>query len=81
MTLEQQTALTALRKLVETTDLGAVEPKELNQAIYDHVINAAGCDGKAFFTAVYQRLIGRDQGPRLPGFLKEIGKERLLELL
>ncbi len=80
-TPEQQTALAALRKLVETTDLVAIEPKELNQSIYDHVINAAGCDGKAFFTAVYQRLIGRDQGPRLPGFLKEIGKERLLELL
>ncbi len=23
-------------------------------------------DGKEFFNAVYQRLIGRDQGPRLP---------------
>jgi lysyl-tRNA synthetase class 1 len=78
---EQSRGLAALRELVTGTDLDAIDPKDLNQAIYDRVIHGAGVDGKAFFSAVYQRLIGRDQGPRLPGFLKEIGKEKLLELL
>ena len=78
---ELEAALLALRQLVESTDLQAIDPKDLNQAIYDRVIHGAGFEGKAFFAAVYQRLISRDQGPRLPGFLKEIGKERLLELL
>jgi lysyl-tRNA synthetase class 1 len=67
--------------LVKSTDLDSIDPKELNQAIYDRVVHAAAVDPKAFFTVVYQTLIGRDQGPRLPGFLKEIGQNRLLELL
>ena len=61
--------------------LDAVEPKDLNQAIYDDVIHKTGADAKEVFHAVYKKLIGRDQGPRLPGFLKEIGKDRLLALL
>ena len=82
MTDVQRQGLAALRQLVQTTDLDGVDPKDLNQAIYDQAVHGAGIDDpKAFFAAVYQRLIGRDQGPRLPGFLKEIGKEKLLELL
>jgi lysyl-tRNA synthetase class 1 len=78
--LERQ-GLAALRTLVASTDLDAIDPKVLNQAVYDQAIHGTGVDPKAFFIAVYQRLISRDQGPRLPGFLKEIGKEKLLELL
>jgi len=70
-----------LRELIARVDLEQVDAKELNQMIYDEAIRGSGCDGKEFFTATYQKLIGRDQGPRLPGFLKEIGRERLLELL
>lgn len=81
MDAPQTAAMAALLALVKETDLDAIEPKELNQAIYDRAITATGVDGKAFFNVVYNRLIGRDQGPRLPGFLKEIGKEKLLELL
>lgn len=81
LTAEQQKGLEALRSLLSGLDLTAEDPKELNQKIYDAAIHGAGCEGKAFFSAVYQRLIGRDQGPRLPGFLKEIGKEKALELL
>ena len=77
----QKAGLTALRDLVSTTDLDAIEPKDLNQAIYDRAVHGASVDPKEFFVVVYQRLIGRDQGPRLPGFLKEIGREKLLELL
>jgi lysyl-tRNA synthetase class 1 len=41
----------------------------------------AGVDGKALFTAAYQALIGKDQGPRLASFLRSINKERLLAIL
>jgi len=81
VTAEQSQALRLLIALVKSTDLDSIDPKELNQAIYDRVVHAAAVDPKAFFTVVYQTLIGRDQGPRLPGFLKEIGQNRLLELL
>ncbi len=81
MNESQQKAVSALRSLIESEDLDVVDPKELNQKIYDDVIRGVPCDAKEFFSTVYQKLIGRDQGPRLPSFLKEIGKERLLSLL
>ena len=74
-------ALGALIKVLDRVDLGAIESAELNQIIYDDVIRATGCDAKDFFKATYQKLIGRDQGPRLPGFLKEVGRDRLIRLL
>jgi len=33
------------------------------------------------FKAAYQALIGKDQGPRLAGFLKTLGKDKVLEIL
>jgi lysyl-tRNA synthetase class 1 len=77
----QDLALAALCQLLERIDLESIDQKDLNQRLYDDIIHTSGCDGKEFFAAVYQKLIGRDQGPRLPGFLKELGKERILRLL
>lgn len=77
----QLTALDKLISLVTATDLVAIDGKDLNQAIYDQVIRGCDADAKEVFKAIYQKLIGRDQGPRLPGFLKEIGKDKVLELL
>lgn len=78
---QQKAAVQALRSLVESTDLDAIEPKELNQKIYDDVIRKIDIDAKHCFQGVYQKLMNRDQGPRLPSFLKELGQERLLKLL
>jgi len=77
----QQSFLKELRSIVNETNLDVVDAKELNQIIYDKAIHGTSCDPKEAFVAVYQKLIGRDQGPRLPSFLKEIGKERILELI
>lgn len=70
-----------LRNLIQKVELPSIETKALNQLIFDEVLHVSGCDSKEFYAAVYQRLISRDQGPRLPGFLKEIGKEKVLELI
>lgn len=78
---DQQKALSALIELVDKTDLETIPAKDLNQAIYDEVIRKCEVDAKDFFQVVYQKLISRDRGPRLPGFMKEIGSERLLNLL
>jgi lysyl-tRNA synthetase class 1 len=80
-TAEQRAAMTALVSLVNEVDLETVDPKDLNQLIYDKVIHASGCDPKEAFKGIYQKFIGRDQGPRLPGFLKELGRDRVNELL
>jgi lysyl-tRNA synthetase class 1 len=81
MSQPQADSIVALRCLLERVDLTSIDPKDLNQMIYDDVIRGTPCEAGEFFLAVYQKLIGRDQGPRLPGFLKEIGKDRLLSLL
>ena len=78
---KQQEAIQAFRQLLGQVDLQAIEAKDLNQRLYDDIIHTTGCDGKEFFAAVYQKLIGRDQGPRLPGFIKELGRDRILSLL
>ncbi len=54
--------------------------KECQQAIYD-VATSMGMESKALFTALYQTLIAKDQGPRLGSFLRIIGKEKLQKIL
>ena len=36
---------------------------------------------KAFFPVLYTVLVGSEQGPRLGGFLKTLGAERVLSIL
>jgi lysyl-tRNA synthetase class 1 len=74
-------ALAALRGIVCSDGFAAMAPKELNQKIYDDVVRGVEIDAKVFFQDVYQHLVGRDQGPRLPAFLLEIGAEKLKSLL
>lgn len=54
--------------------------KECQQAMYD-IATEMGLDAKALFTALYQALIGKDQGPRLASFMKIIGKDKLTKIL
>lgn len=54
--------------------------KECQQAMYD-IATQMGIDPKALFTAMYNALINKDQGPRLGNFLRIIGKEKLIEIL
>ena len=81
LTKQQESALKALSNLISKIDLDAIELKDLNDKIWQEVVHEASCDAKEAFKAIYQKLILRDQGPRLPSFLKEIGREKLLELL
>ena len=54
--------------------------KDCQEAIYA-VATALGLDAKALFTALYQVLIAKEQGPRLGSFMRIIGQERLEKLL
>lgn len=54
--------------------------KECQQAMYD-IATDMGIDAKQLFTALYQALVAKDQGPRLGGFFRIIGKEKLTEIL
>lgn len=57
-----------------------LEDKALAEKVYE-VAGNCGLETKQLFTAVYQVLIGKDQGPRLANFMKIIGRERLEKIL
>lgn len=78
---DQLKGISALRELLNEVNLDEIQTNDLNQLIYDKIIRGVGVEAKAFFASVYQSLISRDQGPRLPSFLKELGKEKVMELL
>ena len=54
--------------------------KELAQKI-SQVAADEGQESKLLFHALYNALIGKDQGPRLASFFKIIGREKLEEIL
>lgn len=60
--------------------LDETEEKPLSQMLYD-IASESGVEPKAMFEAVYRVLIGKTQGPRLAGFIKLIGREKLEALL
>lgn len=74
-------ALVAFVQFAKKGNWDQMSAKELNEALWAEVINKVGCDSKEFFTTVYRKFLGREQGPRLPSFLKELGEERVLELM
>jgi len=56
------------------------DEKAVAEAIYA-AATAAGTDGKTLFRAAYQALVGKDQGPRLAGFLVTLGKDKVAGIL
>ena len=56
-----------------------IEEKTLSTMLYD-VANRGGIEAKELFKCLYQILIAKVQGPRLAGFMKIIGKEKLSSL-
>ena len=56
------------------------QDKECQQAMYD-IATDMGIDAKQLFTALYQAVVAKNQGPRLGGFFRIIGKERLEKIL
>ncbi len=60
--------------------LDAHDEKSLAEAIY-RIAGEAGLEPKAFFKVVYRALIDKEQGPRLAGFLRILGRDRVLRLL
>ncbi len=72
-------AVRAVRELIEQR-FDTLDEKELQQELYD-AARAVGIEPKGLFLAMYRVLIGKEQGPRLAGFLKTIGRERCLAIL
>ena len=79
LSAEETSAIQKIRSEV-LPQMDCLDEKALSTTLYD-VAHACVLEPKALFTAVYQALIGKAQGPRLAGFMKIIGKERLEQLL
>jgi lysyl-tRNA synthetase class 1 len=76
----EASALRALRDEVVAKLEAYGSESEVAEAIYA-VAQRCGIEPKQLFRASYQALIGKDQGPRLAGFLRTIGKEKVLAML
>ena len=75
----ERTALSKLRDLV-ADGIESQDEKEIQNAIYA-IARENGIEPKEFFPVLYRVLIGKEKGPRLGGFLKTLGGERLLAIL
>lgn len=54
--------------------------KDLHEKMYE-VIHAVEIEPKVAFETVYQLLINREKGPKLAGFIRAIGKDRVINLI
>ena len=75
---EEQKVVKVLAAKVAAWD--GEDEKELSQRIYDAAAEAE-VETTVLFTAVYRILINKEKGPKLAGFMKTIGKDKVLSLL
>jgi len=78
LTEVQRNAIKALYAKVEALD--EYDEKEFSSVIYD-IAKEAEIDPPELFTVSYRILIDREKGPKLAGFIKTIGKEKVLPIL
>ena len=70
-------AVRALAVKIERDDL---DEKGLSEAIYN-AAQDSDLQPKDFFKVMYRILVGKEMGPRLAGFILNIGKDRILRKL
>ena len=72
----------ALRDLLNSVEehLDSCTEKEFSSYLYD-APKAHGIEPTDFFPLVYQILISREKGPKLAGFIKACGKEKIATIL
>ena len=76
----EESAVRILRDDIVSRIETFAEDKQCAEAIY-RAAEKAGIESKSLFRIAYQALIGKDQGPRLAGFLRTVDKQRLLDIL
>ncbi len=72
----QKKALVMLKEAINSDKKG----DDLENAIFD-IPKSLEMGMKDFFQLCYQAIISKDRGPKLAGFIEEIGKERISDLL
>ena len=77
----EREVLQALLALSSEYVLEDLEPGDLQSLLYEKVVRGVGGEPQEVFMIIYQALISRPKGPRLAGFLKELGSERVAEII
>ncbi len=77
-----EASIKAIRKIRDNLlpEMDGMDEKSFSTALYA-VAAECGLQPKNLFTAMYDALIAKEQGPRLAGFMKTIGRERLEVIL
>jgi len=80
MTAAQSAFVADLRHAVESEWDSFADERDLQNKIGE-LTAAHGLDTMETYRLLYQLLVGRDKGPKLAGFILNIGKERILKYL
>ena len=80
MTEKQISFLNTLREFLSTEWNSISDDKALHEKMYE-MINALEIEPMEVFTLLYKKLINLEKGPKLAGFIRTIGQERVLKLL
>lgn len=80
MTEVQKTFITKLKAFLETGWDSLENDKALHEKMYEF-IHEDEVNPQEAFTLLYKKLIGKEKGPKLAGFMRTIGKDRVLQLL
>jgi lysyl-tRNA synthetase class 1 len=76
----QKTFLNLLKTALQNQWSEFKSENDLHEAMYK-VIHEVAIEPAQAFTAVYQRLISKEKGPKLANFLMTIGRDKVLGLL
>lgn len=80
MSEKQTSFLKTLRDYLATEWNTIADDKALHEKMYE-MINALELEPMEVFTLLYKKLINLEKGPKLAGFIRTIGQERVLKLL
>jgi lysyl-tRNA synthetase class 1 len=80
MTEKQTNFLKELRDYLSLSWNTIADDKALHEKMYE-MINALELEPMDIFTLLYKKLINQSKGPKLAGFIRTIGQERVLKLL
>lgn len=65
----------------EASKTSVLTPEQIHEQLYKDLIHGNNRDPGEVFSVIYRALIGRNRGPKLAGFLAELGGDKVLGLL
>jgi lysyl-tRNA synthetase class 1 len=80
MSDKEKNFITELSEYLKTNWESISDDKTLHEKMYE-MIHSLELEPMAVFTLLYKKLINLEKGPKLAGFMRTIGKERVLKLL